>query len=151
VEGDEVCPECGRSVQPAWKICPFCEEPLARRPVQRKKILDTEVRRDTGAVGSGLVVLGLLGALGIIFFLCGGGGNLQAEQGRAFGRVGMILCVLLFVGVIAGISLAAQGKQVGLRVGSGVLGGLAIAFLALAFIVSWLVVTFASCNCMNFR
>src|SRR4051812_1300296 len=74
--GERDCPGCGRAVSRSWRLCPFCEEPLrGAAPPPRGGSLDDEVRGDSRVVGIGLIALGLLGACGIVLFLCGGGLN----------------------------------------------------------------------------
>jgi hypothetical protein len=141
------CPHCDKPVQPSWRRCPFCEAPL--RPQRRSKPIrtaDSDVRRDTGLIGGGLVLVGLLGGLGIIFFLCGGGLNqMKASEIRDVGVFTGILGVVLLSAVVGGIVLAAMGKNLGLRIGGTVVGAAAVVALVVALALSGFVYLLAGC------
>jgi hypothetical protein len=147
IAASPTCPRCDKPVQPNWRRCPFCEAPL--RPQRRSKAIrtaDSDVRRDTGLIGGGLGLVGLLGALGIIFFLCGGGLNdMKGSEIRDAGIFTAILGVVFLGAVGIGIVLAAMGKNPGMRVGGTVLGAVAVAALVAALAFSGFVYLLGSC------
>jgi hypothetical protein len=122
------CPGCGREVDPSWRRCPVCEEPLSGRR-DRSPPLDREVGRDTGAGTIILVVLGcvLLGGIGL--FLTTGGINLILDVKNPNGGVtwvlGLAVVGALGVGCLAaGIARRSRGAGVAVGVTGGLLGGL---------------------------
>jgi Double zinc ribbon len=142
------CSECGAPVEPSWRYCPHCDAPLGRvRDIQRSVAADQDVRRDTGLAGGGLVLLGLLGGLGIILFLCGGGLNQVTSKSSVEGiaSAATIIGFVLFGAVVAGMVLGATGKTSGTRVATTILGAIAIVVLVLAVAIAFVVYTFASC------
>jgi hypothetical protein len=143
--GEAVCPACGRRVEPGWRVCPTCEAPLGRTPVAlRTADADDEAVGDTKGVGLILVVLGLLGAVGVIFFLCGGGADKWTDAKHAAAIAFFVTFVLLAV-VVAGMSISATGRQVAGRVLSMALGATAIVLLTGVFILAAFVYSVASC------
>ncbi len=143
--GEGVCPACGGRVEPGWRVCPHCEAPLGRTPVSvRTADADDEAVGDTKSVGLILVVLGLLGAVGVIFFLCGGGANRMTDAKRTAAIAFFVTFVLLAL-VVAGMSISAAGRQVAGRVLSIALGATAIVLLTGVFILAAFVYSVASC------
>jgi hypothetical protein len=145
---EAVCPGCGRRVETGWRVCPSCEAPLGRPAVTvRTADADDEAVGDNKSVGLILVVLGLLGAVGVVFFLCGGAG----AQGRRMGDAKQIAAVSFFVTflllglVVAGMSISATGRKVAGRVLSMALGAAAIVLLTGVFILAAFVYSVASC------
>jgi Double zinc ribbon len=142
---EAVCPACGRRVEPGWRVCPNCEAPLGRSPVSvRRADADDEAVGDTKGVGLILVVLGLLGAVGVIFFLCGGGANRLTDAKHAAAVSFFVTFVLLGL-VVAGMSISATGRQVAGRVLSMALGAAAVVLLTGVFILAAFVYSVASC------
>jgi hypothetical protein len=147
--GEAVCPGCARPVEPGWRICPNCEAPLGRPPAwERTADADDEAVGDTKSVGLILVVLGLLGAVGVIFFLCSGPNWADAKHAAAISF--FVTFVLLGV-VVAGMSISAAGRRVAGRVLSIALGATAIVLLTGVFILAAFVYSVASCfeGCNN--
>jgi hypothetical protein len=60
-EGASSCPRCGRTVEPIWITCPWCEEPLRGRERGRNGAADLDVRRDTKRTGCLVIVLAVIG------------------------------------------------------------------------------------------
>jgi hypothetical protein len=145
VAGEEVCPSCGRRVEPGWRVCPTCEAPLGRTPVSLRTFdADDEAVGDTKGVGLILVVLGLVGSVGVIFFLCGGGADKLTDAKHAAAIAFFVTFVLLAV-VVAGMSISATGRRVAGRVLSMALGATAIVLLTGVFILAAFVYSVASC------
>jgi hypothetical protein len=145
------CPGCGRRVEPGWRVCPSCEAPLGRTPAARRTAYaDDEAVGDTKGVGLILVVLGLLGSVGVIFFLCGGGADKLTDAKHAAAIAFFVAFVLLAV-VVAGMSISATGRRVAGRVLSMALGATAIVLLTGVFILAAFVYSVASCfeGCNN--
>ncbi|MCI0465260.1 MAG: zinc ribbon domain-containing protein [Gemmataceae bacterium] len=142
------CPDCGNPVEPSWRYCPHCDEPLDHpAPVRRRGTAESDVRFDTGVVGVGVGVLGMLGGLGMVVFYCGGGlRGVDSKTGaeNAAGA-GMVVGLVLFGLVIVGMILGGQGRQPGTRVTSLVLGGIALGMLVLGLLVASTVYLFAGC------
>jgi hypothetical protein len=94
-----------------------------------------------------MVLLGMLGGLGMILFLCAGG--LQDVRSRdtaqGIGGVAMIIGVILLGLVVAGMVWGSYGRQSGTRVATIILGSFAIAILVLATGFAGLVYLFAGC------
>jgi hypothetical protein len=142
---EAVCPACGRRVERGWRVCPSCEEPLGRRAVAlRTADADDEAVGDTKGVGLILVVLGLLGAVGVIFFLCGGGADRMSDAKHTAAIAFFVTFVLLGL-VVAGMSISATGRKVAGRVLSMALGAAAIVLLTGVFILAAFVYSVASC------
>jgi hypothetical protein len=139
------CLRCGRGVESTWGYCPFCNAPLGfRQSGPPRETVDGEARRDQTLTGGGLIVLAVLAATGLMVFLCSGG--LQWV-----GPVGILLAgVVLVAVVIAGIGLAARGRDGARSVGLGVGGAVAIAFisvgLTLAFVAAVIIGVFTACS-----
>lgn len=149
--GEPACPACGRAVERGWRVCPNCEAALGRPPASgRTADADDEAVGDTKSVGLILVVLGLLGAVGVIFFLCGGGADKLTDAKHAAAIAFFVTFVLLGV-VVAGMSISAAGRQVAGRVLSIALGATAIVLLTGIFILAAFVYSVASCfeGCNN--
>jgi hypothetical protein len=147
VAEEPTCPGCGERIQRSWRFCPLCEEPLRGALVRRRPLsVDRQARSDLGMVGAGLVLLGLLGAMGIILFMCSGGATGDKGREQAIGTLGMVFSGVLFVLVIVGMVLAVQGRNPGSGITSSITGAFAILGLVLAFGVSWLVYVFAGCS-----
>ena len=140
--GEAACPSCGRRVEAGWRVCPSCETPLGRPAVSvRTADADDEAVGDTKGVGLILVVLGLLGAVGVIFFLCGGA-NQWTKHAAA---VSFFVTFVLLGLVVAGMSISATGRRVAGRVLSMALGATAIVLLTGVFILAAFVYSVASC------
>jgi hypothetical protein len=109
--------------------------------------VDQEVRHDTALVGGGLVLLGLLGGIGIIFFLCGGGLRDVRSKSAAEGITATAAGagVLLFTAVVVGMVLAARSRHTGTSVATTVLGSIAMCVLMLALGVAGIIHLFAGC------
>ena len=148
VTGSATCRSCGRIVEKVWGYCPFCRAALDKpQRVRRRSSVDKETHRDTAAIGVGLVVISLLGGLGIIFFFCGGGGQL-IEGNVAIqkaGKIGMIISTVLFVTVIVGMTLASRSQSQGMRTGTIVTGAVTIPLLTLAGVLSWFIYVCGGC------
>ena len=69
--GENPCPGCGRSLEEGWRLCPYCGEPLRpEAPRPRAARVDTDVRRDSGGVTGGIVLLAILGGIAsVLWFL----------------------------------------------------------------------------------
>ena len=142
---EPVCPACGRRVEPGWGVCPNCRAPLGRTPAApRAADADDEAVGDTRSVGLILVVLGLLGSLGVVFFLCAGGTQQWTDAKHAAAIAFFVAFVLLAV-VVAGMSISATGRRVAGRVLSMALGATAIVLLTGIFILAAFVYSVASC------
>jgi hypothetical protein len=142
------CPECGEAVKLSWRYCPNCDAPLGRgRTIRQVTSVEQDVRRDTGLAGGGLVLLGLLGGVGIVLFLCGGGLNEVRSRSQAQGIAGIatVIGVVLFGAVVAGMVQAGRAKSSGSHVATTVAGAFAIVILVLAMLLAGMVFLFADC------
>jgi hypothetical protein len=108
--------------------------------------VDREVRHDTSLVGGGLVLLGLLGGVGMILFLCGGG--LRDVHGKStvqgIASVAVIVGVLLFAVVVAGMVLGGFGRASG-SIATTIVGSFAIVVLVAAVGISGFIYMIAGC------
>jgi DNA-directed RNA polymerase subunit M/transcription elongation factor TFIIS len=140
ITGRAICPACGRNVEKLWGYCPSCKAPLDRpyRARQRPSV-DKEARSDTIASATGLILMSLLGAVGIVVFFCSGVSDIRGESSQLAGMIGMIISALLCIAVIGGIILAAQSQVQGMRIGVIVVGALVIPLLLFAAAVSFIV------------
>ena len=163
---ETTCPSCGNvlsvpeSVTKRWLTCPRCLASVGNphvllppegitpapppRPVRWAADADDEAVGDTKSVGLILVVLGLVGSVGVIFFLCGGGADKLTDAKHAAAIAFFVTFVLLAV-VVAGMSISATGRQVAGRVLSMALGATAIVLLTGVFILAAFVYSVASC------
>ena len=104
------------------------------------------MRGDNRGVGIILIVLGLLGAVGIVLIVCGGGlgdqkaGDLRQHAGLAF-AAGVVLLGL----VVVGMTLSATGRQAAGRVLGVALGVSAIVFLVFVLLLTAFIYSIASC------
>jgi len=166
VPRETTCPSCGNvlsvpeSVTKRWLTCPRCLASVGNphvllppegitpapppRPVRWAADADDEAVGDTKSVGLILVVLGLVGSVGVIFFLCGGGADKLTDAKHAAAIAFFVTFVLLAV-VVAGMSISATGRQVAGRVLSMALGATAIVLLTGVFILAAFVYSVASC------
>jgi hypothetical protein len=116
-------------------------------PLRRAESLERDVRTDTGLAATGMVLLGMLGGLGMILFLCGGGlqnvRNKDTAQG--VGGIVIIVAVGLLCLVVGGMVWASFGRQSGTRIATIIIGSFAIAVLVLATGFAGLVYLFAGC------
>jgi hypothetical protein len=122
-------------VQAGWTCCPFCRRSLAAEELSEVTLpADAGAGRDLSSIGGLLILAGVLIAAGIMFFFCGGGTVRQMGL-ESIALVG----VFCLAAIGAGVGLSATGKSPGGNLASGLLGGLAMAFvvcgLALAFII----------------
>jgi hypothetical protein len=108
-----------------FQYCPFCRADLAPLDVRlSERTLTAEVQRDTSAAGGLLVGLGLLATVGLMMFVCSGGGA------GLLGINGILVCGVVLLGlVIAGMVLGASGRDRGAAVGTSLFGGLAIGLM----------------------
>ncbi len=60
------CPHCGRAVEPAWRTCPWCDEPLRGRQNIHYNRADLDVRRDTQRTSVFALLLAGIGVLGVV-------------------------------------------------------------------------------------
>jgi len=111
--------------------------------------VDKETYGDTAAIGGGLVLLSLFGAIGIIFFFCGGPA-LEVLPGdtptRPMAIIGMIISAVLFGLVVVGMILAARSQAPGLGTGTIVTGAITIPLLVLAGALSWFIYVCSGCT-----
>lgn len=139
------CPRCSEPVQPGFRLCPYCGARLADAPADLPTVLpaaaERQGRRDLGRVGTGLIVLGLLGFVGVILALTHGAG-LNPESVLVIGGGTIVM-------VIAGSAMAA-GRRGG-TVATGVLGGCASALMAtvLGFVLAMAMVIYAISGCFK--
>jgi uncharacterized membrane protein len=114
--------------------------------------VDREVHRDTSAIGGGLVLISLLGALGIIFFFCGAPGrDLQGQAAMQHaGTIGIVISVALFGMVVAGMILASKSQSQGMRAGTIVTGAITIPLLLLTAALSWFIYVCGGCSGPDF-
>lgn len=145
------CPDCGKTLEPTWRFCPYCKSSAssARQPSKSSRPADADVRMDTGLIGVGLVVLGMLGAIAIFL------GTFSYVQGPRYSRkasevseVGMFglggeLVLLLFV--VVGIVLTSLSRNIGFKIGGAVAGSLTIAALLVVLFCSGFILVFSTC------
>jgi hypothetical protein len=108
--------------------------------------VDVEVRRDSGAVGAGLIVLGVLGFIGMFVIVLRG----NAETALPNPMVILILGVGLIVMVLVGMGIVAhKSSKPGAAAGTAFAGGCATALMgaALAVLVFLLMIAQALQNC----
>ena len=115
------CPICGRDVESIWQFCPFCNASLGeiaggKTPggVPGESSAEADVQGDLGWIGIGLILLGVLGALGAIQSAFSGG----LKSADSFGGI-LILCLLA---VVIGIAVGLSSKRPGTRAATGALG-----------------------------
>jgi hypothetical protein len=121
------CPRCGKPVERAWRRCPYCEEPLRRSRAQTSLAsVDAEVRRDTGAIGGGLILLAALGGLGIalFFFRASAAAARGGAQPLVIGLVVLLFLALLSTGIVLWRTRENPAKR---GIGRVVFGTLALA------------------------
>jgi hypothetical protein len=149
VTGAATCPSCGRTVEKLWGYCPSCRAPLDQPLRNRRKAsVDKETHGDTAAIGGGLVLLSLLGAVGIIFFFCGGPAQhvLPGDTPtRPIAIIGMIISTVLFGLVVVGMVLAGKSRVPGLGTGTIVTGAITIPLLVLTGAISWFIYVCGGC------
>lgn len=116
------CPSCGEGVAEGWRYCPYCRTVLiasTAKPPLRPEILpppaEEEIRGDVGRVGIGLIVLGLLGAIGgVLIAMHGGVRSLRGVVGIIMGSLLTIL-----IGTVIGLTSPRSST----RATAGALGG----------------------------
>ena len=155
----EQCPRCGKAVQGGWQYCPFCNAQLAvpsastgirARYADRRRLedwterpLDIEVRRDSSAVGAGLIAVGVLGFIGLFAVVLGG--NFDWDP-----QVILILGIGLVVLVLIGVArVAHKSRTPAAAAGTAIAGGCATAVMgaALVILVAMLAIAQALQNC----
>lgn len=160
-----ICGNCQRALQADWNVCPFCGRVIATvvesptsaamsgtdtpnpfsAPLQGAPEAATlsEARWDLAGIGTGLIVLGVLGFLGCIVVLFSG--NLHSmgsvEDVQAFVVIAGGIVVTM---VIAGTSIfIVRGSgDTAQRGAMGLLGGLLAAFMIFAFSALWILAAF---------
>jgi hypothetical protein len=145
--GEDRCPGCGRAVDRGWRLCPFCAEPLGRAAAPRRPAgVDEEVQGDSKGVGLGLIALGMLGAVGMVLFLCGGGlGHLPGGQVRQAVGITFVAGILFLGLVVAGMTVSATGRRAAGRIAAIALGAAATVLLALVLVLTAFIYSVASC------
>jgi hypothetical protein len=134
------CPSCGRRVEPGWRSCPWCEQPLdrpARRP--RLRSADDDLRLDTAGATAGLTVLIVFCVLGLVSLLVLGGPFLREPGAGGYFAVGIV--GLLVLGVGCGVA-ASRGGAGGTT--AAVLGSVGVCALVLMTLFMMFV---ATCKC----
>ncbi|HMF19130.1 MAG TPA: hypothetical protein VKE98_18110 [Gemmataceae bacterium] len=156
----EQCPRCRKGVQAGWQYCPFCNAELAvpsaptgiragyadrQRLEDRMEMpLDVEVRRDSSAVGAGLIAVGVLGFIGL-FAIVSIRGNFDWDP-----QVVLILGIGLVVMVLIGVARVAHKSRTRTAAAStAVAGGCMTAVMGavLVFLVGMLVLAQALQSC----
>jgi hypothetical protein len=155
----EQCPRCGEAVQSGWQYCPFCNAELAvpsasrgiregysdrhRREDWTERPLDAEVRRDSSAVGAGLIALVVLGFIGLFAIVLPGNANWDPQIILILGA-GLLVMVLIGV-----IRVARKRRTPGAATGTALAGGCATALMgaALLTLASMLALAQALQNC----
>jgi hypothetical protein len=155
----EQCPRCGKGVQGGWQYCPFCNAELVvlsasigtRAYAERRgaedwteRPLDVEVRRDSSAVGAGLIAVGVLGFIGL-FAIVSIRGNFDWDP-----QVVLILGIGLVVLVLIGfVRVAHKSRTPGQAAGTAFAGGCVTAMMGavLVFLVGMLVLAQALQSC----
>ena len=154
----EQCPRCGKAVQAGWQYCPFCNAELTLPSVSTgiregyarhhledwtERPLDVEVRRDSGAVGAGLIAVGVLGFIGLFAIVLGGNFDWDPQIILIFG-IGLVVLVLIGVARVAH-----KSRTPAAAAGTAVAGGCATALMgaALAILVALLAFVQALQNC----
>jgi hypothetical protein len=143
-----LCPRCGEAIQPRWRYCPACDLELRRRkPRPKARTVDQETGFDTGLIGGGLILMGLLGVLGAIAFLLTGGldhGSNSTSSGF------LVFWAGIFILPLVGIVLTFTGKKSRKNVAFGVLGGVTIGLVVLgiplAFVLAVIIAIFSACS-----
>jgi hypothetical protein len=75
------CPYCGKQVDPEWLFCPGCEEPLrSSRTGSRNNGVDKDVKRDGKAVNVILILMGIMGGIGTLWYFAAAIGAPQSQQ-----------------------------------------------------------------------
>lgn len=147
-----------------WLSCPRClakvENPVARtasseltasarRPDKSSRPADADVRMDTGLIGVGLVVLGMLGAiaifLGTFAFVQGPRAGRKASEVSEVGMFGLGGEIILLLFVVVGIVLTSVSRNIGFKIGGAVAGSLTIAALLVVLFCSGFILVFATC------
>lgn len=148
---DSGCPECGKALEPTWRFCPYCKaDSTASRPQRQPTAqADADVRFDTGLLGIGLVVLGMLGAVAIFFgtfsYVQGPRTSRKVSEVSEVGMTGLVGEVILLLFVVLGIVLTSVSRNVGVKIGGAVAGGLTIAALIVVLFCSGFVLVFSTC------
>lgn len=117
------CRVCGESLQPNWRACPVCGE--GTRPRLVATDFDRDLRRDRNGSWVGMGVLGVLLAVGAVWFFVSGGGELITAS--TYGPVIFGSAVVVVVALLVCVGVAGRSSDTGSRVAGGVMGGLGIA------------------------
>jgi hypothetical protein len=158
----EQCPRCNKGVQAAWQYCPFCNAELAvpsasteiragyadrqRLEDWTERPLDIEVRRDSSAVGAGLIAVGVLGFIGL-FAAVSIRGNFGFDwDPQVILILGIGLVVLVLIGFVR---VAHKSRTPGQAAGTAFAGGCVTAMMGavLVFFVGMLVLAQALQSC----
>jgi hypothetical protein len=156
----EQCPRCGKAVERGWHYCPFCNAKLAvpaastgigagyadRRRLEdwTERPLDIEVRRDSSAVGAGLIAVGVLGFIGLIAAV-----SLRGNFDW-YPQVILILGIALVVLVLIGVArVAHKSRTPAAAAGTAVAGGCMTAVMGavLVFLLAMLALGQALQSC----
>jgi hypothetical protein len=136
-----------------WQYCPFCNAqlavPSASTGIRRledwtERPLDVEVRRDSSAVGAGLIGFGVLGFIGL-FAIVAIRGNFDWDP-----QVVLILGIGLVVLVLIGfVRVAHKSRTPGQAAGTAFAGGCVTAVMGavLVFLVAMLALAQALQSC----
>ncbi|HEV3083238.1 MAG TPA: zinc ribbon domain-containing protein [Gemmataceae bacterium] len=140
------CPGCGKTLDPEWRFCPYCEHDAARRSLRRGSLsVDRDVRQDTRGTGCGLIGLAVLGAIGLAMALIPSFG-IAAEMRSIGPLMPVTLVVLVLAGIATGIMFArTTGNPAARGVGRVILGTLVGAGIISLVILAGLVFLFIAC------
>ncbi|MBL8798567.1 MAG: zinc ribbon domain-containing protein [Planctomycetia bacterium] len=149
VPAGDHCPGCGKALEPTWRFCPYCNSSTAPTRSTPRRPADADVRLDTGLIGVGLVILGLLGAAAIFFgtftSVQGPKSSRKATDIAEIGMVGLGAELVLLLAVVIGIVLTSTSRNLGFKIGGAIAGTLTIVALVMVLLCSGFILLFATC------
>ena len=140
----DVCPECGKDVQPRWRLCPFCSAVLRRRELSIMRPVEDDVRPDSKGTVVGICLLGGLSVAGVVVLLWLGTGlaDFAGLSWVLYLGIGVVLVVAAGCGLLAYLGRGRAGTSASLVAGASTITGLVMALLVFLLLSACVVFVF---------